>query len=165
MLSSGMLRHVALVRTDISEDHIASIIRVTRIGELETTLAVTNIRENLKSYMCFMSYIGNSRVTSNFDSYTIRSWLSKYIILFLTIITSRCHYDDDDCDFSVRSLRPLPVDCEKILVFLNANVRKGGSWILIVECNLFTSFPVLLVFLYLFSYIVTLTGVRISLIL
>jgi hypothetical protein len=28
-----MLRHVALVRTDVSEEHSASIIRVTRIGE------------------------------------------------------------------------------------------------------------------------------------
>jgi hypothetical protein len=31
MLSSGMLRHVALVRADVSEEPIASIIRVTRI--------------------------------------------------------------------------------------------------------------------------------------
>jgi hypothetical protein len=35
------LRLVALIRTDVSEDRIASIIRVRRIGELETTLAVT----------------------------------------------------------------------------------------------------------------------------
>jgi hypothetical protein len=40
--SSGMLRHVALVRTDVSEDRIAFIIRVTRIGELGITLGVTN---------------------------------------------------------------------------------------------------------------------------
>jgi hypothetical protein len=32
---------VAFVTTDVSEKRIASIIRVTRIGELETTLAVT----------------------------------------------------------------------------------------------------------------------------
>jgi hypothetical protein len=36
-----MLRRVALVRTDISEELSASSIRVTRIGELGTTLAVT----------------------------------------------------------------------------------------------------------------------------
>jgi hypothetical protein len=34
MVSSGMLRRVTLVRTDISEEVSASIIRVTRIGEL-----------------------------------------------------------------------------------------------------------------------------------
>jgi glutaredoxin-related protein len=39
-----MLRRVALVRTDVSEDLSASFIRVTRIGELGTTLAVTSNR-------------------------------------------------------------------------------------------------------------------------
>jgi hypothetical protein len=42
-----MLRPVALVRTDVSEEHSTSIIRVTRIGELETTLAVTSNRHTL----------------------------------------------------------------------------------------------------------------------
>jgi hypothetical protein len=37
-----MLRLVALVRTDVSEERIASIITVTRIGEQETTLATTD---------------------------------------------------------------------------------------------------------------------------
>jgi hypothetical protein len=36
-----MLRSVALVRTDVLEERITSIIRVKRISELETTLAVT----------------------------------------------------------------------------------------------------------------------------
>jgi hypothetical protein len=38
MAFSGMLRRVALVRTDVSEELRASFIRVTRIGELGTTL-------------------------------------------------------------------------------------------------------------------------------
>jgi hypothetical protein len=35
-----MLRRVALVRSDVSEELCASFIKVTRIGELVTTLAV-----------------------------------------------------------------------------------------------------------------------------
>jgi hypothetical protein len=34
MVSSGMLRRVTLVRADVSEEPVASFIRVTRIGEL-----------------------------------------------------------------------------------------------------------------------------------
>jgi hypothetical protein len=41
MVSSGKLRRVALVRTDVSEEPSASFIRVTRIGELGTALAAT----------------------------------------------------------------------------------------------------------------------------
>jgi hypothetical protein len=39
-----MLRRVALVRTYVSEELNASFIRVTRIGEIRTTLAVTSNR-------------------------------------------------------------------------------------------------------------------------
>jgi hypothetical protein len=48
MVPSGMLRRVTLVRTDVSEELSASIIRVTRIGELGTTLAVTSNRRTLR---------------------------------------------------------------------------------------------------------------------
>jgi hypothetical protein len=41
MPHSGMLPRVALVRTFVSEEPSVSIIWMTRIGELETTLAVT----------------------------------------------------------------------------------------------------------------------------
>jgi hypothetical protein len=63
MASSGTLRRVALVRTDVSEEPGAFFIRVTRIGELApATVATTrrnnpedailhsHRRENLKSY-------------------------------------------------------------------------------------------------------------------
>jgi hypothetical protein len=42
MASSGMLSHVALVRTDVSEELSASIISLIRIGELGTTLTIKN---------------------------------------------------------------------------------------------------------------------------
>jgi hypothetical protein len=50
MPSSGMLRRVALVRTDVLEELSASIIRVTRIGELGT-LAITG--------MCWLLVMAN----------------------------------------------------------------------------------------------------------
>jgi hypothetical protein len=47
MSSYVMLRRVVLLRTDVSEELSASIIGVTRIGELGTTLAVTSNRRTL----------------------------------------------------------------------------------------------------------------------
>jgi hypothetical protein len=47
MPSSGMLRRVAPVRTNVSEECSAFIIRVTRIGELGM-LAVTSNRRTLR---------------------------------------------------------------------------------------------------------------------
>jgi hypothetical protein len=48
MVSSGMLRRVVLVRSDVSEELSASFIGVTRIGEVGTTLAVTSNRRTLR---------------------------------------------------------------------------------------------------------------------
>jgi hypothetical protein len=46
MVPCGKLRRVALVRTDDSDESFAFIIRMTRIGELGTTLAVTSSTNN-----------------------------------------------------------------------------------------------------------------------
>jgi hypothetical protein len=54
-----MLRRVALVRPDVLEELSASFIRVTRIGELGTTLAVTGNRRTLRG----------SKFPRNFGSY------------------------------------------------------------------------------------------------
>jgi hypothetical protein len=47
MLASRMLRRVALVRTDVSEERIASINRVTRIDELGSVLVVAAVTANV----------------------------------------------------------------------------------------------------------------------
>jgi hypothetical protein len=43
MPSSGMLRRVALVRADVSEERGASIIRVTRIGEVRRLIVMAKV--------------------------------------------------------------------------------------------------------------------------
>jgi hypothetical protein len=48
MVSSGLLRRVALVRIDVSEEPGASFIRVAKIGELGTTQAATSNRRTLR---------------------------------------------------------------------------------------------------------------------
>jgi hypothetical protein len=47
MVSCGMLHRLVLVRTDVSEELSASNIRVTRICELGTMLAITSNRRML----------------------------------------------------------------------------------------------------------------------
>jgi hypothetical protein len=47
MASSGMLHRVALIRTDVSEELSASLIRVTRICEIGTTLGLTSNRRSV----------------------------------------------------------------------------------------------------------------------
>jgi hypothetical protein len=48
MVFSGMLRRVALVRTDVSEEPGAPFIRVTKIVELGTTQAATSNQRTLR---------------------------------------------------------------------------------------------------------------------
>jgi hypothetical protein len=50
-----MLRRVSLVKTDVSEERIVSIIKVTRIGEVGTTLRVAR---NEAQYFC-AAYFGS----------------------------------------------------------------------------------------------------------
>jgi hypothetical protein len=63
MASSEMLRRVALVRTDDSEELSVSFIRVSILGEIATTLAVTSnqrtLRRNTKcTWYFFAAWVG-----------------------------------------------------------------------------------------------------------
>jgi hypothetical protein len=60
-----MLRRVALVRTDVSEDFSAYIIRVARIGELETTLVLTSNRSALRIYTVLRLLVNANVVSSS----------------------------------------------------------------------------------------------------
>jgi hypothetical protein len=59
MVSSGLLRRVALVRTDVSEEPGASFIRVTKIGELgkHKLQLATDVRcEEIPNIICSNVY-------------------------------------------------------------------------------------------------------------
>jgi hypothetical protein len=51
VLSSGILCHVAFVRTNLLEECIVVIIMVIRISELGTTLAVTRNQSTLHAFI------------------------------------------------------------------------------------------------------------------
>jgi hypothetical protein len=51
-VSSGILRRVALVKTDVSVETSATIIRVARICELGTTQVATSNRRTLRRNSC-----------------------------------------------------------------------------------------------------------------
>jgi hypothetical protein len=56
-----MLRRVALERTNGSEECVASIIRVKRIDELGTTLAVTSNSSTLQRKKIINFYVSSSQ--------------------------------------------------------------------------------------------------------
>jgi hypothetical protein len=73
MVSSGMLRHVALVRTDVSEELSASFITVTRIGELGTTLAVTIFLHSVHRLLVTASVVSSSPILVTLMKKALRS--------------------------------------------------------------------------------------------
>jgi hypothetical protein len=65
MVSSVMLRRVALVRTDVSEELSAYFIRVARIDELGRTLSVTSNRRTLRRNLVFIRSVHRLLVTAS----------------------------------------------------------------------------------------------------
>jgi hypothetical protein len=70
-----MLRRVALVSTDVSQELSATFIRVTRIAELGTTLAVTSNRRSLRSVRLFLvtANVSSSPILANLMKEALRS--------------------------------------------------------------------------------------------
>jgi hypothetical protein len=52
-----MLRRVALVKADVSEELSATIVRFTRIGEVGTMFAVTSNRRTLQTSYFFAAFV------------------------------------------------------------------------------------------------------------
>jgi hypothetical protein len=57
-----MLRRVALITTNVSEEFSTSFITVTRIGELGTKLAVTSNRRSVRRLLVTASFVLSSQI-------------------------------------------------------------------------------------------------------
>jgi hypothetical protein len=73
MVSSGKLRRVAVVRTDVSEEPSASFIRVTRVGELGTTLVAASVGPSSPILVTLMKEPLGSPETSALTRATLRN--------------------------------------------------------------------------------------------
>jgi hypothetical protein len=83
-----MLRRVALVRTNVPEELSASFIKVTKLGELGTTLAVTSNRRTLREVRRML--VSSSFVPSSPSLVTLmKEALSSSETLVLTRATRR----------------------------------------------------------------------------
>jgi hypothetical protein len=91
MSSSGMLRRIALVRIDASEELSASIISVIRIGELGTTLAVISNRRTLRRLLVTVNVVPISPILVTL----MMEALSSSETSVLTRATAR-HIREDD---------------------------------------------------------------------
>jgi hypothetical protein len=87
-MSSGMLRRVALVRTDFAEKRIASIIRVKRISELGTTLAaiqlIVTANVVLSSLVLFILMMEAIRSSKTSDTRVTRCHMTEDDILIIS---------------------------------------------------------------------------------
>jgi hypothetical protein len=97
MQSFGMLRHVALVRTHISEERIGSIIVVRIIGELGKMLAATSNRGTPCGLLVTATVISSSpSLATVMMEATLSSGTS------VVTRTTRCHIPEIDILYSHR---------------------------------------------------------------
>jgi hypothetical protein len=124
MVSSEMLRHVALVKTDVSEELSAAIIRMTRIGELVASYGYihTSSPTLVTLMMEAISFSETSVLTR-----AIRRNIPEDAILYICIVSS-CYVQ---CNFLVAVVyQPVSVAsfCNSICLPGSGNIEGCGLW-------------------------------------
>jgi hypothetical protein len=79
-----MLRYVSFVRTGVSKELSASFIRMTRIGELGTKLAVTSNRSTLPFFMEISS--SETSVHMRWQHPELPLWDAQLLLSYYTVI-------------------------------------------------------------------------------
>jgi hypothetical protein len=74
-----MLRRMSLVRTDVSEEPSSSFIRVTRIGELRTTLAATSNRRSVRRLLVTAHIVNISPIPVTLMMEALRSFYTSVL--------------------------------------------------------------------------------------
>jgi hypothetical protein len=129
MASSEMLHCVALVRTNVSEELSASFIRVTRIGELGTTLAVTRNRrtQNVVSLLGLLqTFVFGLHVTSMRD-YSDLEILAFHVPTQVSTPNVKCHNSCNYLRGRLYSVLAGHSRVNKTVVFVAHEVSEGWS--------------------------------------
>jgi hypothetical protein len=138
MPPSGMWRRATLLSTDVSEEHSASIIRVTWIGELGTTLAVTsnrctlwritmsratwrNIPEDGILPLCYISVTEKQSSSSmHFNKYTIMLFILVFVLQWPNYTSRQISFlEFIDINIMHRNLLCRPQRAENSLSYVN----------------------------------------------
>jgi hypothetical protein len=114
MASSGMLRGVALVRTDVSEELSASIIRVFKSSVRRLLVTANVVPSSLTLVTLMMGALSSSETSVH--TRAMRSNIPEDTILFINMVgaTPQNSYRD-----RFKRLQLLPLPCEYILSLLN----------------------------------------------
>jgi hypothetical protein len=123
MAFSRMLRRVVLVGTDISEEFSASIMRVTRLGELRT-LAATSNRRTLRRY--FFAAPPKRRFLQ--EPHGVTSQKTAFFKRFLCYIHFSFRMISCSTPFHPGSIVRVTIEPDiKLALFWTLNSERGGA--------------------------------------